>query len=358
MRREQRWRTVRKVAAYGAALTLTPYLLIKVSWVVGTLLGLLPMGEGFSITEWVVLNTVTVGMAAIGIVLALVLARPWGGRLPAAPVIFCAWVGAGFLVPVIPYMLISQFLGAKGSEEHGNGGAGGDAGGGGGDAAMPGWEVALIGVGFLGMAVGLAVALPLYLCERWPQAFHGPVGDDAPEDGRAGAGALRPWPAGLAVAAAAVLGLAGLYWACGGTAGIDHPGLRDLNPSLMTGNAGLWALIGGCALWSLTTRRTTRRATRLPLWIPVTLTGVASGSLFAWGGWKLPVTLYFAVVPHGDPQPQNLVVAASQHAVSIATGATMLYALLRVLRRRVAGAPRDGRHPATGTRAIEPRNFL
>ncbi|XQE78750.1 hypothetical protein ACN24L_07680 [Streptomyces microflavus] len=38
-------------AAYGAALALLPYLLIKVVWVVGSLVGTLPVGTGFGVAE-------------------------------------------------------------------------------------------------------------------------------------------------------------------------------------------------------------------------------------------------------------------------------------------------------------------
>jgi hypothetical protein len=51
----------------------------------------------------VVLNSATIGMAGIGIAVALALVRPWGMRIPAAPLAFCAWIGTGFLVPVLPY---------------------------------------------------------------------------------------------------------------------------------------------------------------------------------------------------------------------------------------------------------------
>ncbi|MFD9724978.1 hypothetical protein [Streptomyces sp. NPDC059072] len=86
-----RWDQVGRSAAYGAALALSPYLLIKVAWVVGSLVGVLPIGNGFGLAEWVVLNTVTVGMAVIGIALALALVRP--RRLPLA----FGWVGSGSL---------------------------------------------------------------------------------------------------------------------------------------------------------------------------------------------------------------------------------------------------------------------
>ncbi|GAA5026442.1 hypothetical protein [Actinopolymorpha pittospori] len=43
-----------------------------------------PDGFDGSATDWVILNTVTVGMAAIGIALALGFAQPWGSLSPGA----------------------------------------------------------------------------------------------------------------------------------------------------------------------------------------------------------------------------------------------------------------------------------
>lgn len=163
-----RWDRAGRAAAYGAGLALTPYLLIKVSWVVGSLIGVVPLGNDFSLAEWVVLNTVTVGMAAIGITPALALVRPWGLRIPGAPLVFVAWVGAGFLVSVLPFALLGALLGAGGGD-----------GGGGDDPAMPAWEGALVEVSFAGMGLGLAIALPAHLRRRWPAVFAGRVGDAA-----------------------------------------------------------------------------------------------------------------------------------------------------------------------------------
>ncbi|WP_052509404.1 hypothetical protein [Kitasatospora griseola] len=89
---------VGRPAAYGAALVMTPYLLIKVSWVVGAIAGLLPIGDVLGLAGWVVLNTVTTGTAGTGIVMALALVRPWGTRIPGPLVAFAASVGSGLLV--------------------------------------------------------------------------------------------------------------------------------------------------------------------------------------------------------------------------------------------------------------------
>ncbi|WP_349372249.1 hypothetical protein [Streptomyces sp. G-G2] len=156
----ERWDRVGRNAAYGAAPALSPYPLIKVAWVVGSLVGVLPVGEGFGLTAWVVLNTVTIGMASVGIALSLALVRPWGMRIPGAQVAFCSWVGSGFLVSVLPFLLFGALLNA-----------GGDArAGGGADPAMPVWEGVLVEFGFLGMGLGLALAVPAYLRRRWPDA--------------------------------------------------------------------------------------------------------------------------------------------------------------------------------------------
>ncbi|MCP9949469.1 hypothetical protein [Actinomadura madurae] len=152
------WSTVRRLAGYGAAASLSLYLAVKIVWVVVALLGHAP--AGFGDADWIVLNTVTVGMSATGVALGLVLAHGRRWRTPAAPLVVLAWTGSGFLIPLLPYGLLSALLGAAGVK------TGGDDGDSGGDAA-PSWELLLIGIGFTGMAVGLAVALPIYMRERW-----------------------------------------------------------------------------------------------------------------------------------------------------------------------------------------------
>lgn len=198
----------------------------------GSLLGLLPVGTGFGRAEWVLLNSATIGMAGIGITVALALVRPWGMRIPGAPLAFCAWVGTGFLVPVLPYAVLSSLLGSA----DGNAKSGNDSG-----PSMPGWEAALIQIGFIGMGLGLAIALPAYLRRRWPDAFAGRLGD-----GGEGSPRALPW---MAVVGAAV-GLIWLYWAVGGTAGVAHRGERDLAWYVLSGVFGLWACVASVATWA------------------------------------------------------------------------------------------------------------
>jgi len=86
---------VQRGFAYAGAVALAPYLVIKVCWVIGALVGLLPVDLGFTVAEWAALNLVTIVLAAGGIVLALALAQPWGARVPAWAVLTFAWIGGG-----------------------------------------------------------------------------------------------------------------------------------------------------------------------------------------------------------------------------------------------------------------------
>jgi hypothetical protein len=267
---------------------------------------------------------VTVGMSAIGVALGLALAQQWGRRIPAPPLIFLAWTGAGFLIPMVPYMVVSAVLSAAGIS------AGGEGGTSGGDQVMPAWEMVFISVGFAGMAVGLAIALPIYMRERWPDAFVGRLGNDlitvaparSPQD-------LCMVRAALAVSSA--LGLLWLYWAIGGTLGLDlaHREM-DLNERLLSGNSGLWAFIGVWSIWVVTTRRHTAR---LPLWVPMSLAFAASGSLFAWSGWKLSMAV---LRPGGYMPPEHPVVTLVQHALAIGAGIAILARLVQTYRDRAA----------------------
>ncbi|MEU5784194.1 hypothetical protein [Micromonospora lupini] len=303
-----RWSAARKVAGYSAALAMSLYLLVKVVWIAVALLGSGP--DDMGTVAWVVLNAVTVGMSAIGVTVGLALAQDWGRRIPARPLIFFAWVGGGFLVPMLPYLVVSGVLAALGG--------GGSVEGGG---QAPAWEGLLIGVGFLGMAAGLAVALPIYLRQRWPAAFLGRLGDRP-------AGAS--WFVLPAVTVTVALGLLWLSWAWGGTLGIEpahRAGGGDLNDRLLNGNAGLWALIGGWSVWALDRCR----PGRLPRWVPLTLAFAASGSLFAWGGWKLPMAI---IRPAGYVAVEYPAVAVAQHTLSIVAGLALLATVLSVARSR------------------------
>ncbi|MGX6607420.1 hypothetical protein ACWKSP_35635 [Micromonosporaceae bacterium Da 78-11] len=268
---------MRRIFGYGVAVAVTPYLLVKVIWVVGALIGALPPGKGMSTAGFVALNLVTIAMAAVGIALGLVLGRR-DVRGTARPVLVFAWLACGFLVPMIPYLTLGFFTGDD-----------------------PGWEQLLIQASFLALACCLVVAVPLYLAEHRPSAYTG-----------------RPRPAlvAVAVAGAVVAGSISVYWAAGGEFGLTHPGQRDAGWHLLAANSGLWALAGA---WAVTRPGRTAAAVA---WL-------SSGLLFAWSFWKLPFTLIVHLAADPDVRwPENLAVAAGLYVFSIAAGLTMVTALV------------------------------
>lgn len=301
--------SVRAVFAYGAAFAMTPYLVIKISWVVGALTGVLPRADHSNVAGVVALNTVTIGMAAAGVALAAALIRPWGERIPAIAVLSCAWIGGGFLVPMIPYAVLDTLITV------GNDVPGREA------PVLPGWEYSLIQVSFIGMGIGLAGALPFYLKARWPTAFQGKVEDVRP---------FRARRSGVALAGTVVAGALSLYWAVGGTTGLQHPAARELTWHLQAANTAVWSLAGAWSIWLLARARST-----VPLWIPITLSWLVSGFLVAWGGWKLPfAVLQLAGVEVGAVWPEHPGVAAAQFVLNIVAGVATLSTVLGVYRAR------------------------
>ncbi|WP_369387456.1 hypothetical protein AB5J72_07480 [Streptomyces sp. CG1] len=120
--------------------------MIKASWMVGAIAGVLPISDGFGLPGWVVLNRAIIAEA-------LALVRPWGLRLPVRLVASVAWVSTGFLVPCCrtTYAVLDSLLGrSDGAPRHPRDGG----------PATPDWDATLIHASFVGMGLGLAIALP------------------------------------------------------------------------------------------------------------------------------------------------------------------------------------------------------
>ncbi|MEU8525578.1 hypothetical protein AB0C77_08265 [Streptomyces sp. NPDC048629] len=292
------WTIARTAAGLTAAGTLSLYLVVKVIWVTVALFGDGTRESDGSTAEWVMLNAVTVVMATTGIALGLALAQQWGMRLPAPPVLFFSWMGSGFLGSLLPYGV-----------------------------------VVFISVGFAGMAVGLAIALPVYLRERWPHAFVGRVGD-----GPLGAPPGRHLL--LVPVATTILAALWLFWAFGGTLGLNTAfHAWDLNGRLLIGSGALWALLGACSVRVLSGNT----GGRLPLWLPMMTGFVASGSLCAWSSWRF----VWAVLRPGDYEPlEHPAVAVVEHGIGMAAGIAILGLLIRVHQERAATHAASRANPA------------
>jgi hypothetical protein len=302
------WVRARRVAGFGAAGTMSAYLVVKVVWVAGALVGATPQEFDSNLPEWIALNVVTIGMAGLGVALGLALAQQWGKRIPGWIVVLFAWTASGFLVSLLPYSMLSGLLGAAGSGTDDS--AGGDPVA----EPFPAWDLALIGIGFTGMAIGLLIAVPIYMRERWPAAFTGRAGTADITSGKR---------LGLVLATTAIVTALWTYWAAGGTSGLnpDALDLWNLDSRLLVGTSAAWAVLGVWGAWALS-----RPGPAWPMWLPMALAFVASGSLFAWNAWRI----LWLLVPITDLEPlKPPVVAGVEHGVAMAAGLAMMSILLR-----------------------------
>lgn len=255
---------MRRVCGYCAALAVTPYLLIKIAWTFGIFVPTEQMREA----DWRAINATTAVLAGVGVLLAMALSRPWGERLPAWLVALPVWVGTGLLVPMV---LLAPVLGLAAIDRDEAAGA----------PEFWVYEQVFIMIPLVGTGVCLPIALVGYVRARWPEALSGAIHPGKPPtDTRE----LQVPLARLAAAGAIVLGSVKVFWAAGGTAGLDSTrmGNRDLWWHLLTLSTGAWAFAGAWGVLALTSRRTVRRF--VP---PMVAAWIASGALFSYGLYDL-----------------------------------------------------------------------
>ncbi|MFD8519468.1 hypothetical protein ACFV2D_05550 [Streptomyces capillispiralis] len=285
---------------------MTPYLLIKIVWTFGFFIPTEEMGGA----DWRAINAATAFLAAVGIVLAMAFSRPWGERLPAWLVALPVWVGTGLLVPML---LLAPVLGPAAMTRDQ-------------DAGSPDfwiYEQILVMISLVGVGVGLPLALAGYARARWPEALGGPLTYDEP------AGGTRELQVTLArlIAAGCVL-LAGVkvFWAAGGTLGLESGQLerRDLWWHMLSLSTAAWALAGAWGILVLTARRGTRRF--LP---PMAAAWVSSGMLFSYSVYNL-----LTLTDMQQPSPELPIAGALARDVSAVLGVMMGMTLLLVLHDR------------------------
>lgn len=204
---DSRRMAMRRVGGYAAAIGVTPYLLIKIAWTFGLFLPTEQMGDA----SWRAINATTVLLAAVGILLAMAFCRPWGERLPAWLVALPVWVGTGLIVPML---LLVPVLGAAAMTQDQEAGA----------AEVWVYEQILVMVSLVWVAIGLPVALAGYVKARWPEALDGPT-DYGEQPGHTRQ--LQVTLARIFAVSCILLGATKLFWAAGGTLGIDPMMLVD-----------------------------------------------------------------------------------------------------------------------------------
>jgi hypothetical protein len=249
----------RRIWGYGAAIAVTPYLLIKIAWTFGLFMPTEQMGD----QSWRTANAITMVLAAVGILLAFAFSMPWGERLPAWLVAFPVWVGTGLLIPML---FLAPVLGPAAMIRDQQTGA----------ANVWIYEQIFVIVSLVGVGICLPFALAGYAKTRWPEVFAGPIDIDLlPGNSQK----LYITLARLIAAGCILLGFIKVFWAAGGTIGINPAMLdnRDLWWHLLSLSTGVWAFAGSWSLLVLTTSRGSKS-----FFSPMATAWISSGMLFSY----------------------------------------------------------------------------
>lgn len=263
-------RITRLIAGYGAIACALPYLALKVIWLSGGSLGV-ANPRVMHDTSMTVLNAITAGMDLVGIGMALAFTHDWGLRVPAPLLLAPMWVASGLLarfVLVVPLTALAVGLPFRSSMRVSGG-------------PVEPWVYAVVYSGFTGLGIGLVVGFALYAWRRWSETLRSTT---------------RAWPPGpthhmqapLATAAALMaMASAGLHvaWVLGASVGLSAEAVaRRTIVSSMLDSVDAVLMVGAAVGIVMMVHRV---GGDRPFWVPLALSWVGSGFLFAWGLWQL-----------------------------------------------------------------------
>lgn len=191
------------------------------------------------------------------------------------------------------------------------------------------YEQIFVMVSLVGAGICLPLALAGYAKARWPEALGGPIDcGEVPGHTRQ----LQVTFGRLVAAGCILLGTIKVFWAAGGTLGIDPSMLdsRDLWWRLLTLSTGGWALVGAWGLLVLITRRGSRRF--LP---PMAAAWISSGMLFSYN-------LFSIIRPDFQSSPEYPLARVLSTEAGIVLGVMMGMILLLVGARPAASTDEAG----------------
>lgn len=218
----------RRVTAAIAVLALLPYAVLKVMWLAGSRIGMVP-GAGPSHmhdARMEIGNVVTLVLAAIGVVVVLALSQRWGLRTPWWVIVLPAAVATGALAPIALGLPIGVVLQAAIAGDVSSGGEG---------DLLPAVFAVVYG-GFALYGIALAALFADYAHRRWGALLSAPPR------------ALRPPAARVAaVAALGAFAAAAVFWALA-PSGAGLAGWESLAQRTVLVVVALLTLLGGAAL--------------------------------------------------------------------------------------------------------------
>ncbi|MFH8785708.1 hypothetical protein [Streptomyces roseoverticillatus] len=321
-----------------------PYLGLKVAWVAGSHIGI-PEGSALRDADagLVVANAVTILMDAAVVVLALLLTRPWGRRVPAWLLLLPMWGAVGLLTPIMyafPAQLLVRALGGSSTTVGGSG-----------RPFLDEWVFGVVYTGFIVQGLTLGALFVLYARDRWGHLWQGVVGDlKAASPGRGQRAALT-----AAAVLAVVPGGVHLLWTCGWSAGLSPEIAQGYSSAFAAGESGYVLYAAATVAGTVLLLSGANRGSCLPLRVPLLLAGVGSAASAAWGGWQLLATLTSLADDGRGPTAAMGVT----YAVQVITGLLVLAAGARFFAARSArmSAAIPGRtatdvHGRTGAEAL------
>lgn len=304
-----RARTVLRTVAVVSCL---PYIVLKAAWISGSRLGI-PEGSELldHSTALVVGNTASILLDSLVVVIALLLTRPWGLRVPAWLLALPMWVATGLLLPIMTGYPLQLLVGALGGQvvqdESGR-------------PFLREWVFGVVYGGFILQGLSLGTLFAWYARDRWGHLWRGALRElpDSPT-----APALRA----AAVAAALIASVPGtvhLLWATGSAAGLSEAraAQRDSGYYVLEAVYALFVLAAVAGSLLLAFRRSA-----LPLRVPLALAWGGSGATACWGGWMSLASLAPAANAAEQPTPAMVLIYAVQMLVGtlvVALGAYFL----------------------------------
>jgi len=315
----------RRILRAVAVVSCLPYLSLKIAWLAGSHIGI-PDGSVLleHRTAVTVANGVTVLMDACVIVLALVLTRPWGLRLPGWLLTVPMWVATGLLTPIMtgfPVQLLVTAFGGTVSTADDDG-----------RTFLESWVFVVVYGGFIVQGLALGTLFALYARDRWGRLWRGRV-CDLPC-------ALLGTAAQKTVAvAAAVLALppltAHLLWACGATTGLNADRIADRTSDfhVVEAQSAVFLAVAVAAGLMLAFRR----GRALPVKVPLALAWTASAAAACWAGWQAVASLAVTEGAAERPTPlMNLTYACGMIVGFLVAGLAVRLLVARAAGRRTA----------------------
>ncbi|MEU8329404.1 hypothetical protein [Micromonospora sp. NPDC048839] len=312
--RSPRARVTRMLIGYGVVAAVLPYLLLKILWIGGVMVGV-PEGSPARGTDFVAPNIVTAAMDVVAILVAVAFTHRWGMRLPEWLVLAPVWVGTGLLTPAVIEVVNGAAAGAVtgGREVSLSGGL------------VAPWTYVVVYTSFALQGVLLSAAFLGYARSRWSYLFDRPSA--------AGIGATRGLQVVLARAggaAAAAIAVAHLVMAFGAEGAFRGAYQEGWEYTARSGEVVNALMAVSAAVGVLLMLRRPSGGSRTAARVGLALTWLGTGAMF---GYAL-LTLLAVVL--GAPESDNVTAlnGLTQLGALLAGAALAITAALHLLERR------------------------